>query len=315
MLRMFGSTRYARWLDFTVDMVQCADGSFPRGVVADQLADTFDCAVSWNWVDSNGAFGFELREPIPHFPTADEAQLWASTGMSTHPLLRWYAMTGDPTAMSMGRVPRNLVGDEGFGMVAEILGPRGVDQQLSIPYRTSASSHHTFVLARARVDFDERDLDLCRRVQPLLAVLDRHAHALARLRLPTDSPMTRRELAVLHLLRDGLTATAIAHRLLVSPRTVHAHLGSIYRKLGVTDRMRAVLVAQERGLIPLAPEGDKRQRQGLVVAWASAIPARLPDEWARAAAHTDIEGVSPKARRRKSGLLTMSRSAGLCDTQ
>jgi len=45
------------------------------------------------------------------------------------------------------------------------------------------------------------------------------------------------------------TARAIAHELQVSPRTVHTHLAHIYRKLGVCDRMRAVLVARELGVL------------------------------------------------------------------
>jgi 6-phosphofructokinase 1 len=46
---------------------------------------------------------------------------------------------------------------------------------------------------------------------------------------------------------DG--SLAIAHALQVSPRTVHTHLAHIYRKLGVCDRMRAVLVATELGVL------------------------------------------------------------------
>ena len=67
--------------------------------------------------------------------------------------------------------------------------------------------------------------------------------------------LTGRELAVLLELRQGHTAATIGHRLGISPRTVHAHLAKIYRKLGVVDRMRAVLVAQELGIHP-APAAD-----------------------------------------------------------
>lgn len=56
-------------------------------------------------------------------------------------------------------------------------------------------------------------------------------------------------MAVLALLRRGDTAQAIAHELSMSPRTVHSHLANSYRKLGVNDRMRAVLVADELGLL------------------------------------------------------------------
>ena len=64
-----------------------------------------------------------------------------------------------------------------------------------------------------------------------------------------DLLMTPREIEVLTLLAQGLVATAIARTLTLSPRTVHKHLGSIYRKLGVSDRLLAVTVAQQKGLI------------------------------------------------------------------
>lgn len=63
-------------------------------------------------------------------------------------------------------------------------------------------------------------------------------------------PMTTRELEVLILLSEGHLARSIAARLDVSPRTVHKHLGSVYRKLGVHDRLVAVRTAQQVGLIP-----------------------------------------------------------------
>jgi DNA-binding NarL/FixJ family response regulator len=62
--------------------------------------------------------------------------------------------------------------------------------------------------------------------------------------------LTDRELAVLCLLVEGCTAAAMAHRLGISVRTVQKHLEHMYRKLEVTDRLRAVLAAQQAGLLP-----------------------------------------------------------------
>jgi DNA-binding NarL/FixJ family response regulator len=58
-------------------------------------------------------------------------------------------------------------------------------------------------------------------------------------------------LAVLGLLADGLTARAIGHGLSMSERTVHKHLEHVYRKLGVKDRLNAVRVAGDAGLLRL----------------------------------------------------------------
>lgn len=68
-----------------------------------------------------------------------------------------------------------------------------------------------------------------------------------------DNHMTDRELQVLALLAEGLLATSIASRLQLSPRTVHKHLGNIYRKLGVHDRLVAVSLARLHGLVDAYP--------------------------------------------------------------
>ena len=59
--------------------------------------------------------------------------------------------------------------------------------------------------------------------------------------------------AILGLLAEGLLATSIASRLRLSPRTVHKHLGNIYRKLGVHDRLVAVSLARLQGLVDNYP--------------------------------------------------------------
>ena len=58
---------------------------------------------------------------------------------------------------------------------------------------------------------------------------------------PADRPdgLTARELEVLQLVSEGLTNAQVAERLVVSLRTVHAHLRSIYRKLDVRSRSAA----------------------------------------------------------------------------
>jgi ATP/maltotriose-dependent transcriptional regulator MalT len=65
----------------------------------------------------------------------------------------------------------------------------------------------------------------------------------------SDVFLTARELEVLHLLAQDLSNPQIAERLVVSRRTVDAHLRSIYDKLGVKSRDAAIRVARERGLI------------------------------------------------------------------
>lgn len=65
----------------------------------------------------------------------------------------------------------------------------------------------------------------------------------------TFEPLTAREMDVLRLLAQELSNPEIATRLVVSRRTVDAHLRAIYGKLDVHSRDAAVRVAQEIGLI------------------------------------------------------------------
>jgi LuxR family maltose regulon positive regulatory protein len=58
-------------------------------------------------------------------------------------------------------------------------------------------------------------------------------------------PLTPREQAVLQLLAAGLTNREIAESLVISPETVKKHTGSIYGKLGVSNRTEAVTRARE----------------------------------------------------------------------
>lgn len=67
---------------------------------------------------------------------------------------------------------------------------------------------------------------------------------------PDRHGISGRELEVLELLAQGLLATSIAARLGLSARTVHKHLGNIYRKLGVHDRLVAVSIARDEGILP-----------------------------------------------------------------
>ncbi len=58
--------------------------------------------------------------------------------------------------------------------------------------------------------------------------------------------LTPAEVDVLSVLRLGLTNAEIAARLFISPSTVHSHLRSAYRKLGVRTRVQAILALGER---------------------------------------------------------------------
>lgn len=118
------------------------------------------------------------------------------------------------------------------------------------------------VLAYARSwEFESAEKQLLERAHEALVAFWPHATRTVRAQQAQDwvrttvedSHMTDRELQVLALLAEGLLATSIASRLRLSPRTVHKHLGNIYRKLGVHDRLVAVSLARLHGLVDAYP--------------------------------------------------------------
>lgn len=67
--------------------------------------------------------------------------------------------------------------------------------------------------------------------------------------LPPAEPLSDRERAVLRLLAAGLSNREIATELFVTVGTAKTHLNSIYRKLDVHSRTRAVALARALGII------------------------------------------------------------------
>ncbi|MFF3378989.1 response regulator transcription factor [Streptomyces sp. NPDC002680] len=141
-----------------------------------------------------------------------------------------------------------------------------VNDQIALPLRAPAGQIRSFLLCRPTGErVTEQDRLYARRIQPLLIRIDSHLRELQRLRAGSSAPdtpqpeqravehgITPRELTVLSLLAQGLTAAAVARRLSISVHTVNTHLERVYRKLGTTNRLTTVLVARDLGLVPTA---------------------------------------------------------------
>src|SRR6266508_3725126 len=188
-----------------------------------------------------------------------------------HPLVRHYQVAPDPMPRTVEDLHRDgrWPDEAAQHAVTEYL---EADRHLAVQLPAPPGEGHVIVLGRAGRGFTDRDRHLAARWQPLLAAalnqqrqIDRwRAQASAAQGVPPEAVsryrLTPREVAVLTLLGDALTATAIARRLTISPRTVHRHIDSIYRKLRTNDRLATVLRARDEGLLadPNRPRGVRR---------------------------------------------------------
>jgi len=123
---------------------------------------------------------------------------------------------------------------------------------IGVPLLARFREQHDHVLAEARSRLGEGRFtsvwDEGSRV-PLRATVEIVAPVRADPGVDAAEGLTARELEVLALVSEGRTDAEVAEKLVVSLRTVHAHLRSIYRKLDVHTRSAATRHALEHDLV------------------------------------------------------------------
>jgi DNA-binding NarL/FixJ family response regulator len=67
--------------------------------------------------------------------------------------------------------------------------------------------------------------------------------------METDTGLSAREIDVLQSINLGLSNTSIATNLFITVSTVKTHVSSILRKLDADNRVQALTIARERGLL------------------------------------------------------------------
>jgi DNA-binding CsgD family transcriptional regulator/uncharacterized membrane protein len=258
---------YERMLDLAAAVMDTPAPESPWPLVADELARSLRGTMVL-LADVNGATGTAgidawAPEWIGSLPLDTLLRKGLDGG---HPLAQHYARTGDQRPLAVTDVVDMATWrrTEAYATLHDTV---GVVRHIAIPLPAiERGRFRTFVVHRDGRDFDDRERTLVRRLQPLLVSVDRLVRQLAEwgdamreredarpLDAVAEAKLTPRELAVLGLLADGMTAEAIGRRLGISNRTVHKHTENLYRKLAATDRLMAVLRAQSLGLLPTAP--------------------------------------------------------------
>ena len=217
-------------------------------------------AASYNWAEADGRQGIIIHPADTLEPLAEEFLAWQrGEFVGRHPLITWHMTVGDSRPSTNDRVPRGIVSDRERQPLIDLQKTIGCEQQLAINFRLSRCVYHSYVLARSGTDFTDEDLAVAGQIQRMVIGLDRQVGLYRRLTgsdpcRGVDAGLTPRELSVLALLAEGLPTQIIAHRLGCSPRTIYKHLERTYRKLGVSDRINALRIAQQWNL-PNLPTG------------------------------------------------------------
>jgi DNA-binding NarL/FixJ family response regulator len=133
-----------------------------------------------------------------------------------------------------------------------ILPDERTDDEQSVAAARAQLGEQTFAAAWAEGRTMTPEQAIAAQGQPLVSnqpPAKPRTNAQKRLSPTFPNGLTEREVEVLRLLARGLTDAQIAEALVISPRTVNAHLRSIYTKLNVTSRNAAAHYALKQKLV------------------------------------------------------------------
>ena len=246
------------WLEFTAELLREPLTELPLDRVTRMLQETFGApAVGTAELGPDGTADGEIYPLDAALEGHREDMLtWSASHAVENPIARYFLATADVRPVQLADVPGRFTDRRVYSEGAALAQACGVAEQLCLP--TGGPDHPRLLVVGRPEVFAPSELRLADRIWRLVVGLDRQARAYsAALRNASPSGrdvasairLTPRERSVLGLLAEGLTAGAIARRLDIAERTVHKHLERCYSKLGVADRLTAVLAAQRLGLV------------------------------------------------------------------
>lgn len=240
----------SEWLNRVADLLATPRTGLPHAELATALNETFDL-VGCSFNDQTPGPGV-LRANVRRGAETERIRKFVDRGPGApehvHPLLVYYASTRADRPMQIADLPPPFDRPSLLGPWRDFARPGGFDQVVVLPLHRH---HRAFAMARSTV-FRPAEIESAGLLWRLIRGLDRQFGALAETRCDPDvarAVLTPRETAVFGLVAEGRTAAAVARRLGIAERTVHKHLQRVYRKLGVSDRLSAVLRAQRIGLL------------------------------------------------------------------
>lgn len=247
------------WLELAADLMAAPLVALPADRIATTLMSTLGAGACATAVEQpGGAIGGVIHPLDETFGCGhDVVEQWCRDhARHVHPVQLQYQRSGRRALVQSCEVPECFADARAQARWRDVARPWGVPEQLVLPLPARGGAHRAYALGRDR-PWSDREMAFARRVWRLLTGLDRQVQALigrpCRADAAADVGLTPRQLAVLGLLADGLTAAAIGRRLGIAERTVHKHLEAVYVRVGVHDRLGAVLRARELGLFPDDP--------------------------------------------------------------
>jgi DNA-binding NarL/FixJ family response regulator len=191
----------------------------------------------------------DAREDLEVVAEAGDGQEAVALATSTHPHV--VLMDVRMPVLDGIEATRRLVA-AGHPARIVILTTFDLDEAVFGALRAGASA---FMLKDIRAAELVQAIRLVARGEALLAptvtrrLLDRFADALPGGPPPALDELTPREVEVLRLVARALTNAEIAERLVLTEATVKSHVSAILRKLGLRDRVQAVVAAYDAGLV------------------------------------------------------------------